>query len=90
MVLLLPACTQTSKALVDYVDPNIGTAHCRWFFYTPAAVPFGMAKLAPSTDAHLGNPGGWQAVGYDFVIPPLRVLPIFTSFRWVVLCLHQQ
>ena len=35
MVLLLPACTQTSKALVDYVDPNIGTAHCRWFFYTP-------------------------------------------------------
>ncbi|MGQ8335482.1 GH92 family glycosyl hydrolase [Sunxiuqinia sp. A32] len=51
---------------IDYVDPNIGTAHCRWFFYTPAAVPFGMAKLAPSTDAHLGNKSGWQAVGYDF------------------------
>lgn len=50
---------------IDYVDPNIGTAHSRWFFYTPAAVPFGMAKLAPSTDAHLGNPDGWQAVGYD-------------------------
>jgi len=58
--------TSSTKALVDYVDPNIGTAHCRWFFYTPAAIPFGMAKLAPSTDAHLGNPGGWQAVGYDF------------------------
>lgn len=20
------------KELIDYVDPNIGTAHCRWFF----------------------------------------------------------
>lgn len=49
----------------SYVNPGIGTAHSRWFFYTPAAVPFGMAKLAPSTDAHLGNPDGWQAVGYD-------------------------
>ena len=43
--------TRGTKTLVDYIDPNIGTAHCRWFFYTPAAVPFGMAKLAPSTDA---------------------------------------
>lgn len=58
------SCSNT-KSLVNYVDPNIGTTHSRWFFYTPAALPFGMAKLAPSTDAHLGNPGGWQAVGYD-------------------------
>lgn len=65
-LLSLTAHAQEKKSPVDYVDPNIGTAHCRWFFYTPAAVPFGMAKLAPSTDAHLGNPGGWQAVGYDF------------------------
>lgn len=56
----------SKKQFIDYVDPNIGTAHCRWFFYTPAAVPFGMAKIGPSTDAHLGNTGGWQAVGYDF------------------------
>ena len=49
----------------QYVNPNIGTAHSRWFFYTPAAMPFGMAKLAPSTDAHLGNKWGWEAVGYD-------------------------
>lgn len=53
------------ESLTDYVDPRIGTAHSRWFFFTPAAVPFGMAKLAPTTDGHLGNPGGWQAVGYD-------------------------
>ena len=48
-----------------HVDPEIGTAHSRWFFYTPAAVPYGMAKLAPSTNGHEGNPSGWEAVGYD-------------------------
>lgn len=51
--------------ILSYVDPNIGTAHSRWFFYTPAAVPHGMAKLAPATNAHYGNPSGWEAVGYD-------------------------
>ena len=35
--------------LVEYVNPNIGTVHSRWFFYTPAAEPFGMAKLGAST-----------------------------------------
>src|SRR5690606_8970531 len=54
-----------TKSLLDYVDPNIGTAHSRWFFYTPAAVPFGMAKLGPSTDGSYGNENGWEAVGYD-------------------------
>jgi hypothetical protein len=37
---------------VRYVDPQIGSVHGRWFFYTPAAVPFGMAKLAPHTNAY--------------------------------------
>lgn len=50
---------------LDYVDPGIGTAHSRWFFFTPAAMPFGMAKPGPCTDAHLGNRSGWEAVGYD-------------------------
>ncbi len=54
-----------AQDVLRYVDPNIGTAHSRWFFYTPAAVPYGMAKLAPSTNAHYGNPSGWEAVGYD-------------------------
>lgn len=60
-------CSETEKSTLfsDYVNPNIGTAHSRWFFYTPAAVPFGMAKLGPTTDAHLGNANGWEAVGYD-------------------------
>lgn len=55
----------SKKKLTDYVDPNIGTAHSRWFFYTPAAMPFGLAKLGPSTNAHLGNANGWEATGYD-------------------------
>lgn len=52
-------------SVFKYVDPKLGTAHSRWFFYTPAAVPYGMAKLAPSTNGHYGNPSGWEAVGYD-------------------------
>ena len=73
--------TSSTKALVDYVDPNIGTAHCRWFFYTPAAIPFGMAKLAPSTDAHLEIPVVGKQWGMIFVILPSKALPIFTSSR---------
>jgi predicted alpha-1,2-mannosidase len=49
---------------VNYVDPQLGSVHGRWFFYTPAAVPFGMAKLAPHTNA-FGSMGSWGPVGYD-------------------------
>ena len=52
---LIAAVTTVHAQQEDYtqwVDPNIGTAHSRWFFYTPAAVPFGMAKPAPATNAH--------------------------------------
>lgn len=49
----------------DYVDPNLGTIHSRWFFYTPAARPFGMAKLGASTNGTYGNVQGWEAVGYE-------------------------
>ena len=45
----MSSCT-SPEPLTDYVDPRIGTAHSRWFFFTPAAVPFGMAKLAPTTE----------------------------------------
>lgn len=70
LLLLLVSCSTEESSIkkedvLKYVDPNIGTAHSRWFFYTPAAVPYGMAKLAPSTNAHYGNPSGWEAVGYD-------------------------
>ena len=69
-ILLLSALALSSlniyaEDLGKYVKPNIGTAHCRWFFYTPGAAPFGLAKLGPSTNAHYGNAQGWEAVGYD-------------------------
>jgi predicted alpha-1,2-mannosidase len=63
--ILLSSGRLAAQNLLKYVDPNIGTAHSRWFFYTPAAVPGGMAKLAPSTNGHYGNNQGWEAVGYD-------------------------
>ncbi|TPG66359.1 GH92 family glycosyl hydrolase [Hymenobacter nivis] len=59
------AGAQTGPGVLRYAQPNVGTAHSRWFFYTPAAVPYGMAKLAPSTNGHYGNASGWEAVGYD-------------------------
>jgi predicted alpha-1,2-mannosidase len=65
LVILLAGERLMAQNLLKYVDPNIGTAHSRWFFYTPAAVPGGMAKLAPSTNGHYGNAQGWEAVGYD-------------------------
>jgi putative alpha-1,2-mannosidase len=65
LVLSLASCSVKREGVLKYVDANIGTAHSRWFFYTPAAVPYGMAKLAPSTNGHYGNPSGWEAVGYD-------------------------
>ncbi len=64
-LLLLSSCAVHRPDVTRYVDANIGTAHSRWFFYTPAALPHGMAKLAPSTNGHYGNKQGWEAVGYD-------------------------
>ena len=52
------------KDLTRYVDPQIGSVHGRWFFYTPGAVPFGMVKMAPHTNAY-NAPGSWGPAGYD-------------------------
>lgn len=59
------AVAQPNADLLKFVDPKIGTAHSRWFYFTPGAVPFGMAKPAPSTNGSYGNVHGWDAVGYD-------------------------
>ena len=67
--------------LTQYVDPLIGTAHCRWFHVAPGANPFGMAKPGPSTDGHRGNPGGWEAVGYDFRHTSIEGFPNFHEFQ---------
>lgn len=72
---------QNKQHLTQYVKPNIGSAHSRYFFYTPAAVPFGMAKLAPSTDGSYGNPSGWEAVGYDDRHHTIAGFPHFHEFQ---------
>ena len=62
----LGAMAQTASSLTDYVEPRIGTAHCRSFHFAPGSMPFGMAKPGPSTNGSLGNADGWQATGYDY------------------------
>ncbi len=73
LAFIFNACSQKtsdpvkSDAAFDplpYVDPNLGSVHGRWFFYTPASKPFGMAKLAPHTNAY-NSIGSWLPGGYD-------------------------
>ena len=73
--LMLPA------QFVQYVDPLIGTAHCRWFHFTPGAVPFAMAKPAPSTNGSYGNASGWEATGYDYRHNSIEGFPNFHEFQ---------
>ena len=69
-VFSLFSCKNEENTVVEnlsqYVEPRIGTAHCRWFHFAPGAMPFGMAKPAPSTNGSLGNKSGWEATGYDY------------------------
>jgi len=65
MILTFMTNNVLAQHLLKYVDPKIGTAQSRWFFFTPGAVPEGMAKPGPSTNGHYGNAQGWEAVGYD-------------------------
>ncbi|WP_018631166.1 GH92 family glycosyl hydrolase [Niabella aurantiaca] len=84
---LLTGCSLCGKQLAaqrdytSFVDPNIGTAHCRWFHYTPGALPFGMAKPAPSTNGSYGNASGWEATGYDCRQGSIEGFPNFHEFQ---------
>ena len=63
--LLVMSCDGQKEDVLDYVNPNLGTVHSRWFVYTPASEPFGLAKLGASTNGTYGNKDGWEAVGYE-------------------------
>lgn len=65
----------------QYVEPRIGTAHCRWFHFTPGALPFGLAKPAPSTNGSLGNKWGWEATGYDYRENTIEGFPCLHEFQ---------
>lgn len=77
--LLFSACQAAPKveSLSQYVDPLIGTAHCRWFHVAPGSMPFGMAKPGPSTNGHLGNRSGWEASGYDYRDTSIEGFPLY-------------
>lgn len=70
-----------AENLSQYVDPRIGTAHCRWFHFTPGAMPFGLAKPAPSTNGSLGNASGWEATGYDYRDTSIEGFPCLHEFQ---------
>src|SRR5215216_3153706 len=80
-IFVLQKTNAQDKDLTQFVDPNIGTAHCRWFHYTPGAAPFGMAKPAPSTNGSYGNVHGWDATGYDFRHTSIEGFANFHEFQ---------
>lgn len=80
------ACTSTTEEAAardytQYVEPRIGTAHCRYFHFAPAAMPFGLAKGGPSTNGHLGNKDGWEATGYDYRDGSIEGFPCTHEFQ---------
>lgn len=72
---------QSTHSLLQYVNPNIVTAHCRWLHYAPGAFPFGMAKPGPSTNGSYGNKSEWEATGYDSRNESLEGFPNFHEFQ---------
>ena len=74
------SCT-SGEDVLDNVNPNIGTVHSRWFVYTPAAMPFGLAKLGASTNGTYGNHDGWEAVGYEDTHTSIDGFPCFHEFQ---------
>lgn len=75
------AATAMAENVSQYVEPRIGTAHCRWFHIAPGALPFGMAKPGPSTNSHLGNAQGWEASGYDYRESSIEGFPCIHEFQ---------
>ena len=73
--------TKSQESLIQYVEPRIGTAHCRWFHFAPGAKPFGMAKPGPATNASVGNQSGWEATGYDYRDTSIEGFPCFHEFQ---------
>ncbi|WP_057940342.1 GH92 family glycosyl hydrolase [Algoriphagus resistens] len=73
--------TLSAQEPVKSVDPLIGTAHARYFHFAPGAMPFGMAKPAPSTNGSLGNKSGWEATGYDYRDSSIENFPNFHEFQ---------
>ena len=86
MALFFASChnnvpTPTQETLSSYVNPLIGSAHCRWFHVAPGSLPFGLAKPGPSTNGSEGNPSGWEATGYDYRHTTIEGFPCLHEFQ---------
>ena len=86
MALLVGSCqsnapTPAQETLSAYVNPLIGSAHCRWFHVAPGSLPFGLAKPGPSTNGSEGNPSGWEATGYDYRHTTIEGFPCLHEFQ---------
>ena len=83
--LLAASCASSpndeQESLTQYVNPLIGTAHCRWFHFAPGALPFGMAKPGAATNASAGNKSGWEATGYDYRDTSIEGFPCLHEFQ---------
>jgi predicted alpha-1,2-mannosidase len=68
LLFLLLSCQPTSKIRpVDYVDPQMGSAWSRWFYFSSASRPFGMVSLFPDTKID----GEWKS-GYRYGVDTVR------------------
>lgn len=86
MALFFASChnnapTPAQETLSSYVNPLIGSAHCRWFHVAPGSLPFGLAKPGPSTNGSEGNPSGWEATGYDYRHTTIEGFPCLHEFQ---------
>ncbi len=80
--LLFVSCINNEpEDYTKFVNPYIGTAHCRWFHFAPGALPFGLAKPGAATNAHLGNKSGWEATGYDYRDITIEGFPCLHEFQ---------
>jgi putative alpha-1,2-mannosidase len=52
---------------VDLVDPQMGSAWSRWFYFSSASHPFGMVSLFPDTKID----GEWKS-GYRYGVDTVR------------------
>lgn len=68
LLFLLLSCQPTSNLRpVDYVDPQMGSAWSRWFYFSSASRPFGMVSLFPDTKID----GAWKS-GYRYDVDTVR------------------
>jgi predicted alpha-1,2-mannosidase len=61
------SCQPSSPRPVDLVNPQMGSAWSRWFYFSSACRPFGMVNLFPDTKID----GEWKS-GYRYNVDTIR------------------